>query len=725
MRIERLQLDGFGRFDQPVETTFGPGLNVIVGPNESGKSTLREAILAILLGFEDKGAEDRHRPRGSRRFSGEITLADDDERWTVQRDFESHQVVVTRRRGKESTRLYQGEANPRGRTDDLAAYLDVIDGILGFTDRGLGARTLVVGQAGLETAIDETIRQIISGSQQGDYDTVLARLEERFFALTRENPWSNRKKSRPREIEELEDRLGQLDARLHRARATLRQGGALLAEMETASETLTGLRRAREEKERLFESFRDFFELNRERSELEKRLAVLRDEKEKVKGFDAEVRRADAAIDERLGHYRQAPADFGDKLKGLGKLEQDVAALADEHRRRQAVLASSNMAVQTKRHFLIGGAVALLTTLAMWGAGVGWASPAIGLVVGVLAVVGLYLLGNRREKERMKLEASVLEMEDRLERHRAELAGLDADLRPVIGTRRLSEAMEEWRQYRELADLLSRHEQIRDSHRPLAEVDAGYDDVFQKLKLADARARDLIARSPYLANADQSLEDASSQVERLRKERESLLADEQREANRLEELKLRRARQEGGQVDDAESLEDELAESRERLLALHFRRDAFRMAVDVLRECVTEFQEGHLERLAGAAGQHLGRITGGRWSRLTLDRQFVPRVVDAAGNAFEPEALSQGTRDQLHLALRLALIDGIFGNAGLALVLDDPFVHCDAERLAVIRTMVEAEIARGRQVLLFSHDAAYAAWGGTTIHLKGAAPALV
>ena len=195
---------------------------------------------------------------------------------------------------------------------------------------------------------------------------------------------------------------------------------------------------------------------------------------------------------------------------------------------------------------IIGGAVVLVTSLAMWGAGVGWASPAIGLVVGVLSIVGLYFLGKGRERERIRLETSALEMESRLESQREEMARLDADIRPRIGNRRLSEIMEEWRQYGELADLVSRHEQIRDSHRPLATVEADYDTVFQKLKLADARARDLIARSPYLANADQNMQDVSLQVEQLRQEREALLAEEQGESGRLEALKLRRARQEGG-----------------------------------------------------------------------------------------------------------------------------------------------------------------------------------
>jgi len=725
MRIERLQLDGFGRFDSPVEWTFGPGLNVLVGPNESGKSTIQESILAILFGFIDKATEDRFRPRTSRAYRGEVDLVRKDEHWKISRDFDGHQVVVTRRRGKNSNVLYQGDANPRGRTDDLAAYFQVLEECLAVTDRGLFQRTLVIRQGEMETSIDETIRQLLSGSRQGDYDTVLTRLEERFFGLTRENPWGNRKKNRPREIEDTEERIKALATRVERARASLHQGGSLLSEVESATTALAAFQKEREQKDQVFDTYREFFELNRERGELEKRLSILRDEKEKVKGFDAECRRAQGDIDSRLGHFRGAGPDFGDNLRHLSAMEKNVAALADEYRRREAELAANPWPSQTKRSFVIGGAVAIVTALAMWGAGVGWASPAIGLVVGVLTIVGLYFLGKGRERERIRLETSALEMETRLESEREELARLDALVRPSIGNRRLSEAMEEWRQYVELADLVSRHEQIRDSHRPLAAVEVDYDDVFQKLKLTDARARDLIARSPYLANADQNMEDVSVQVERLRREREALLADEQRESGRLAELKLRRARQEGGQVDDAESLEDELGECRERLSLLQFRRDAFRMAVEVLRQCVVEFQEGHLERLAARATEPLNRITAGHWTQLTLDADFVPHVVDAAGQSFDPESLSQGTRDQLHLSLRLALVDCIFGDAGPPLLIDDVLVNCDAERLARIRQTLDDEVARGRQLLLFSHDPAYAAWGGTLIRLKGAAASLV
>ena len=48
MRFIRLKLDNFaGIATGHVE--FGPGLNILYGPNELGKSTLAESIRAVLL----------------------------------------------------------------------------------------------------------------------------------------------------------------------------------------------------------------------------------------------------------------------------------------------------------------------------------------------------------------------------------------------------------------------------------------------------------------------------------------------------------------------------------------------------------------------------------------------------------------------------------------------------------------------------------------------------
>lgn len=67
MKIEWVDLGRFGRLtDRKIQ--FSPGLNIICGPNEAGKSTLLEAIIALLFGFSEDG-NSRIRNRLKERFS--------------------------------------------------------------------------------------------------------------------------------------------------------------------------------------------------------------------------------------------------------------------------------------------------------------------------------------------------------------------------------------------------------------------------------------------------------------------------------------------------------------------------------------------------------------------------------------------------------------------------------------------------------------------------------
>ena len=53
MRICSCRIDGFGKF-QNKEFIFDPGINLILGENESGKSTLQAFLFVMLFGLERK-----------------------------------------------------------------------------------------------------------------------------------------------------------------------------------------------------------------------------------------------------------------------------------------------------------------------------------------------------------------------------------------------------------------------------------------------------------------------------------------------------------------------------------------------------------------------------------------------------------------------------------------------------------------------------------------------
>lgn len=84
MRIDRLKVEGFGHF-RKFELELKPGLNVLYGPNEAGKSTLLAFVRAILFGFEGRKEPERYEDEGSGPFGGELWLTTPQGPLTVRR----------------------------------------------------------------------------------------------------------------------------------------------------------------------------------------------------------------------------------------------------------------------------------------------------------------------------------------------------------------------------------------------------------------------------------------------------------------------------------------------------------------------------------------------------------------------------------------------------------------------------------------------------------------
>lgn len=83
MHIERIYINGYGIFsdfslpDLKIQDGFLPRLNVVIGANESGKTTLLSFVRAILFGIPSaKSKENAYPPLAGGRHGGRITLVD-------------------------------------------------------------------------------------------------------------------------------------------------------------------------------------------------------------------------------------------------------------------------------------------------------------------------------------------------------------------------------------------------------------------------------------------------------------------------------------------------------------------------------------------------------------------------------------------------------------------------------------------------------------------------
>lgn len=104
------------------------------------------------------------------------------------------------------------------------------------------------------------------------------------------------------------------------------------------------------------------------------------------------------------------------------------------------------------------------------------------------------------------------------------------------------------------------------------------------------------------------------------------------------------------------------------------------------------------------ASKYLSRLTGGHYKRIwTPLGEQVLYVDDSDGHSLPVEVLSRGTREQLFLSLRLALV-ALYARRGveLPLILDDVLVNFDARRAKAAVAVLRDFAAAGHQTLVFT-----------------------
>jgi hypothetical protein len=156
-----------------------------------------------------------------------------------------------------------------------------------------------------------------------------------------------------------------------------------------------------------------------------------------------------------------------------------------------------------------------------------------------------------------------------------------------------------------------------------------------------------------------------------------------------------------------ESLQAELAGIEESLRQQQQRRDLLHRAHVLLEQTRAAVARDHQPPVLREASRWLARLTDGRYPSITtaIDEARL-EVHDADGEIWNPERLSRGTREQVFLALRLALIRDLGRHdVSLPVVMDDALVNFDDARArSAARVLVEfiAEQSSDRQMLVLT-----------------------
>ena len=160
-------------------------------------------------------------------------------------------------------------------------------------------------------------------------------------------------------------------------------------------------------------------------------------------------------------------------------------------------------------------------------------------------------------------------------------------------------------------------------------------------------------------------------------------------------------------------LEEEIGEIRAEIDRDKLRADALKLIRETIAECEEEATTGVAGPIAERASKILSRVAGARMSSISLSSELTPWAVEIAESegAVDLEHLSGGEREQVYIAVRLALAELLTKDAARRelVVLDDVLTFTDDERLKRVLDILQEMRTHAQFLILTCHPERYKA----------------
>jgi len=711
MIIKSIRVQRFGIL-KDFQAQFESGLNIIKGPNESGKSTLHWAILLALLEQPRPiKALSQFRSWGEEQFyQFEIYFEfGQDGVWVLSKDFENRRQE-----------LVDGQGQSRQHKGLIA---DIMEEVLGTKSIKVFRSTVCVQQDQMtdlsegQRDISRILEEIVTGGEDDIYTQVALKKLEKALKEFRRGTKARARIPGPvarlrTECTELQEQVDQLRTAVEEREKTeqqLYENRESLTEIEDRIALIEGLLAQREEIDAWQEEQQTW---SKEEQRLEKRIEEI-DKAERDLNIARETLASLAPLNEIEDAEYQKLLDLHVKLQTLREQKQKIEA--ETKGLQETLLEVEPKPLQSSSARLFAPTLVALAGMACFILG------ALGAVLIdptflLLTFAGLLFLvaGGAWLVLRVTRAAS------------SQKPAQPQPSLPAFDDSPLREAE------KELAERLAAYhcENIDD-----------FRTKYQQVKEAQQIKREALARLNSLLSDGESREDVINKrktASRKRRDAEERLADPdlrhilemdaveiQSLRNELKRLKERRSdlhrqiqRQEG-QLEVQQASREDLLRAQERLESAkrslqraEDRLEVYQLAYDMMsraRELTLRKAEA---ALGPKVGKYLAVLTLDRYQEVTMDGNlniYVHTSEHPEGKVL-PDQLSKGAQDQLYFAARLALIDLLFPHANPPIFLDDPFVKFDPARRRAAIELCQT-IAKSRQVFLFTCSNDYDGYG--------------
>lgn len=127
-----------------------------------------------------------------------------------------------------------------------------------------------------------------------------------------------------------------------------------------------------------------------------------------------------------------------------------------------------------------------------------------------------------------------------------------------------------------------------------------------------------------------------------------------------------------------------------------------RIAMDLIYKTLRQGMANPVPEMNQLADEIFSTLTYGRYTQIKLNKTGL-KVKQFSDILFEPYELSQGTLEQLYVALRLSFIENALQMINMPILIDDAFVNFDEIRKTSMYQVLE-RISKDNQILFFTFD---------------------
>ncbi len=688
MKLMELFVQGFGQFGTQRTINFKDGVNIIIGPNESGKSTLHNAILASLFAPSKAELDSCYSWSNPDVCKVKLTYqTSNGEVYRILRDLKSKKVLIEKQDGADFTEVTRSEKEAK----------KIISDHVGFPEKRVFENTVCVTQGEMAALKEKTaikqIKDIISNLITGTEDTSANKAIEILDKKIKEIDGGPRSNGL---LDEINSEIKDNNSSLEEAKRKEISALDLKEKQKTIEEKIVSKVSYLKKYESIKIKYDAIKKLQDENSNKKEVLQNLMNNIQKVKDINKEIEGIEEELEKFSGYEKISNETISD-IKSLenkkNELQTEMITIKEKLNKEQDALNRSKPKISC--NFLYSGIIILLISL------LGFFLVNSLFIIGILIGIILIVFHTIKSKS-----SNVIAIQTRIEQFGSDLHEKESSIEnlskqiesyyitlPSRNPKELSEKLDIYIRKGQKRTNLESQKEVLLGNNKLDELEKKKDSFLIEMGKNDTRLEELgdLNLSAEEQIQLQKLSGLKNEIDELKQQKQNIIG-------KLSTMDIEKSSIE---------LEEGIEYKKEQVNRLQERSKALKIARELLQEVSTEIQKQMAPELEDKANNILNEITSNKYSEIYIDHNFDIRVMSPEKKEIiKPDYLSSGAKDQLYFALRVATSDALSKSVNPPLILDEPFGSFDSGRRELTISLLK-KLSKTCQIILMTHDDYY------------------